>query len=505
MKPTPENFQMIGKLSMLGLRPKLLQSAVFVAVAVVFAIYAQDRGIAYKEVIVALSLSIFAVIMFGGERGIRFGFVLWVLTLALGYRTIAVTKDLSIHPSELLLWLLLACICAQRRLLASARLTFPMWLWMLMPFWVLAWWPLIGGGMRWDKMFNEFRNFVLLVPLMIVTAVILQWPRYWRYLLLAFFLAGSFIACMGILEYWFPEVAKLFPSFVGTGVKPDITEEGFVRAQFAFWGSAAATFICVLALPFGLILTRWWPIWWQKMSIGFAFVLQVLAIYIGGYRSIWLLLLVQALAASLLRLRKQGALIVALCILISVGGYEFIPRTTERAISGIAALQGKPTDSSATSRKIRALAALENTIQAPFGTGWSSAGWVHSDFLQVAANLGVIPGLIFFGGCIFTLVRLGRRVLPMLRWGENADLGLSLLLSFIATTGILAMEGITVLPQTVLPVWFVWVLAEVWLRQTAVAHDLSLAFVAPPYPYQPMQVQLSSRLNRVARTSSGPR
>jgi hypothetical protein len=505
MKLSPENFQMIGKLSLLGLRQKLLQSAVFIAVAIFVTIYAQDRGIAYKEVIVGLSLSIFAVIMFGGERGIRFGFVLWVLTLALGYRTIAVSKDLAIHPSELLLWLLLACICAQRSLLASARLTFPIWLWMLMPFWVLAWWPLISGVMRWDKMLNEFRNFVLFIPLMIVASVVLQWPRYWRYLLLAFFFASSFIACMGILEYWFPEVANLFPSFVGTTAKRTITEEGFVRAQFTFWGSAAATFICVLALPLGIILTRWWPLGWQKMLILFASVMQLLAIYIGGYRSIWLLLLVQALTASLLRLRKQGALIAALCILISVGGYELIPRTTERAISGIAALQGKPTDSSATGRKNRALGALESTIEAPFGTGWSSAGWVHSDFLQVSVNLGVIPGLIFFGGCIFTFVRLGRRVLPMLRSGENADLGISLLVSFIALTGILAMEGITVLPQTVLPVWFVWVLAEVWLRQTALARELSLAFVTPPYPYKRMQVQLLSRLNRMAGSSPAPR
>lgn len=487
---------MIEKVGKLWLGKGVVRAMVLIALAIAFGIYAVERGVGYKEIIIAFSLSVFALIMFGGERGIRVGFVLWVLTLGLGYRTIAVTKDLGIHPSEVLLWLLLACICVQRRLVASARLTFPVWLWMFMPFWVLAWWPLIGGGMPWDRMLNEFRNFVLIIPLMIVASVVLHRPRYWRYLVLSFFFVSSCIALMGILEYWFPEVIKLFPEFVGKAAKRSITEEGFVRAQFAFWGSAAATFVCVLALPFGIIMVRWWPAWWQRTLIAFGSILSLLAIYIGGYRSIWLVLLTQALTASLLRLRKQAAIVAALCIVISLGGYELIPRTAERAISGIAALEGQPTDTSATGRKLRALGALDSTIKSPFGSGWSSAGWTHSDFLQVAANMGVIAGLIFLGGCIFTFVRLARRVLPRLRAREQGDMGLSLLLSFIAVIGILAMEGVSVLPQLVLPVWLVWVLVEVWLRQTVTQQELNNA-IGPSYPYQFATANISSsvRLN----------
>src|SRR5207302_7061004 len=129
----------------------------------------------------------------------------------LGYRTISVTPELAIHPAELLLWLLLVCILAQRRLVSNARLVFPVWLWMFIPFWLLAWWPMISGGAPWDRMLNEFRNFLLLIPLTIVATVVLQRERYWRYLLLAFFVASSCIALMGILEYWFPEVTSFFP------------------------------------------------------------------------------------------------------------------------------------------------------------------------------------------------------------------------------------------------------------------------------------------------------
>jgi len=337
-------------------------------------------------------------------------------------------------------------------------------------------------------MLNEFRNFLLLIPLMIVTAVVLKREGYWRHLLLAFFIAGSAIALMGILEYWFPDTLKLFPEFV-TKAKPSITEEGFERAQFSFWGGPPATFVCVLALPAAIVMTQWWRRSWQRALTIFGSVLLILGIYIGGYRSIWLILIVQVLVACVLRLRKQGAIVALLCLVIAVGGFELIPRTTERAISGISALQGHPTDSSATGRKNRALSAVQRTVDAPFGSGWSSAGWTHSDFLQVAVNLGVIAGLIFFGGCLYTLVRLGRRFLLKLRNGQQEDLGLSLFISFIAVVGILAMEGVTVLPQLVLPVWFVWALTEVWLRQTADAPELNQAFVpAHVYPLVPIPV-----------------
>src|SRR5262249_41270272 len=83
-----------------------------------------------------------------------------------------------------------------------------------------------------------------------------------------------------------------------------------------------------------------------------------------------------------------------------------------------------------------------------------------------AANLGVIAGLIFLGGYLSTLLRLSGRLMPYLRSPELGDLGLSLLLSFIGAGGLLAAQGVEVLPQLALPVWFVWALVDVWLRQT---------------------------------------
>src|SRR5262249_27924137 len=120
----------------------------------------------------------------------------------------------------------------------------------------------------------------------------------------------------------------------------------------------------------------------------------------------------------------------------------------------------------------RAREAWETSQREPFGHGWATAGWVHSDLLEVAENLGVVPALLFGGAYLVGLWRLGRRVWTGLRSGVQGDLahlGLPFLLSYPALGGFLVMECLIVLPQLVLPGWLIWVLAEIWLRQTALA------------------------------------
>src|SRR5258708_39761135 len=128
------------------LSPKFFVGMAVIAIVVVaMEFYADRQGLSYKELIVGLGALVAAIIIFGGERGIRFGLVLWVLTLALGYRTIEWTENLRIHPSEILIWLLFICIFAQRRLRSATRFALPRWLWLLFPFLALGRWPLIAG------------------------------------------------------------------------------------------------------------------------------------------------------------------------------------------------------------------------------------------------------------------------------------------------------------------------------------------------------------------------
>jgi hypothetical protein len=458
---------------------KLGKTALLVAAGLVLALfaiefYADRQGLSYKEVIVALALLVGGVVMFGGERGIRLGLVLWVLSLALGYRTVEWTPNLRIHPSEILLWVLLICVCAQRQFQTATRFSLPWWVWMMVPFCVLGWWPLIAGDAPWDKMFNEFRDFLLLIPLLIVASAVLEQKSYWRHLWLAFFVASTWIALLGVIEYGFPSVERLFPAFIHAA-KPEVTAEGFARAQFSFWGGSQATFICVLALPGAIYLANWFRGWLPRLAIVISVLLQMMAIYVGGYRSIWLVLLLQVLAAFVIRVKKYGVVLAVVVLFVALGGYQFIPKTNERLTTGFSALQGNPIDHSAQDRKLRAIDAINDSLDTPFGKGWSGAGWVHSDFLQVAANLGIIAGLVFLGGFIYTMMRLCRQLPASLRGGDG-DLGLTLVLSFIAVGGLLLMQGVQVLPQMMLPVWFVWSLVENWLRQTSEARQLSYTY-----------------------------
>lgn len=444
-------------------------SSLFVLIAVLFTIlidlYVLDYGISYREVIVASVVLAGLLVFATGDRGLKVGLVFLVLTFGLGYRTMHLTPSVSVHPSELVLWGLLAVPILQPTNWRQRKTTIwlPYWLILFIPFWIWAWLRGLSAGLQWDEMFNEFRNFLLLVPLFIVTELVLADRTNWRHVLLAFYCIGTCIAGMGVLEYTFPEIKTVFSAFI-TQPEARQTPERFARAIFSFWGAPAATFILVLSAPIAIVVWRWWSTSWQRVLTILALAVQVLGIYIGGYRSMWIVFTAELLMFGIVR-RKP--LMAALCLLLPLLGTWLLPvQARERALSGIFLLTGNPQniDSSGIKRWDRITTALTDTLNQPLGHGWAAAGWVHNDFIQVAANLGLLAGLLFAGAFLFTLGRVLRRVLVPCR-SDDHHLGLALLLSFIGAGAILGMEGVEVLVQLVLPVWFVWVLVEVWLRQ----------------------------------------
>ena len=426
--------------------------------------YVAFRGVSFKEPIALLVAAFGLAAVLAGGRGIRVGFVCWVLTFAIGYRTIQLSYALLIHPSEVLLWVLALLALVQYIIFRRGSMKFwlPGWLWLLMPFWAWGWLTGWQAGNLWDSMLAELRDFMLFIPLFIVAEAVLAERRYWRALLVAFFCTSASIAGMGVLEYYFPGVRGLLPGFLSSQ-GAIVSADGFLRASFSFWGTPAATFICALALPLAIVLWEWYPARRLRLLLLGMLGLQLLAIYIGGYRSIWY---IAAVELALFFILRYGLLPGALALLPLLAGVQFLPQITQqRALSTLLFFQGQSTESSLVKRYDRASNALELALRQPWGVGWAGSGWPHNDFLQVAANLGLLAGLVFFGGYLAALVRLGRRVWRMPHQGEAFALGFALLLAFIAAGGLLAMEGVQVLPQLALPVWLVWVLVEVWLRQ----------------------------------------
>lgn len=458
-------------------KPNIIAVVLLTLVATVVIAYGARNGIDYREVLIGAGALTAALVVLGGEWGIQGGFVLWALSMAIGYRTIEWSKDLRIHPAELLLWLLFAGLFAHRRLISESKVSLPLWVWLSLPFWALGWWPLVSGDVKWTGMFSEFHSFIMVIPLLFVAQVVLKEKRNWRYVVMAFFAASTWISLMGAMEYWVPSVTRLFPAFI-QNAKPEATADGFVRAQFSFWGNQSATFLCGLSFPMCVVLFRWWRSLVLRLLIVIATILQLVGIYIGGFRSLWFMVVIQVAAGCFFGLRKRGLAVAVLCVLVAAVGYQFIPRTEERVITTIAVLKGTPMDHSSQVRMDRAADAIDSTLASPFGGGWNSAGWVHSDVLQIAANLGILAALIFVAGYLYTFWKLAVAVKTAARYprSDSGELGFSLLLSFIAAGGLLATQGVEVLPQLILPVWLIWALVDVWLRQRAPKPEFSYAY-----------------------------
>lgn len=225
---------------------------------------------------------------------------------------------------------------------------------------------------------------MLIIPVFLVTPVVLSRPGSWRSVVLTLLGDSVWIAGMGTLEHFVPGIAQALPGFIGN---PDpLVAAGFQRASFSFYGSPIAVFICVMALPFSLAAWRWWPASWQRALTLAEAALQLVAIYISGYRSIWLLLAVQM--GLVIVVQRRYLLGIGLVCLALVA-YESLPAVTRERIESLAhILEGRPDDidTSGQKRWLRAAEAFRSALECPMGRGWASSGWVHSDFIQVAAG-----------------------------------------------------------------------------------------------------------------------
>jgi hypothetical protein len=420
----------------------------------------------YKVVLcIAFGLAGLLALFASRDRGRNF-FLLFIAALGLGYRTLPLTSELRVQPAEIALLLALFAFLGRSQAGRTRGQSpwLPTWLWVMLPFLALAWLIHPDNYRRWDVQLDECRNVALIVPTFLATRLVLSRPSNWRAVVLVFCATGTAVALMGLVEYAFPSVRNLLPGFV-TNTEGMESEGGFVRASFSFYGGPIAVFVCIHSLPFLLVVWRWWTGALARLTAAAAGLVQLGALYISGYRSMWLLV---GGMVALCALRTRSVLLIGLLL---VGGFlaqEHISRGMQGRLHSLAKiLEGAPEDSSGVRRKTRIQEAFRATLENPLGSGWASAGWVHSDFLQVAANLGVVPGLALLLGYLGTLARVVRRMRSRQLPAGQAVLGFPLFLSFLAAGQMLAIQGVEFHSFTILPVWLVWALADTWLSQTS--------------------------------------
>jgi O-antigen ligase len=281
-------------------------------------------------------------------------------------------------------------------------------------------------------------------------------------LLKSYLFSASTISTLGILEFLFPSmVAAVFgyqneSAFLGEPIF-------FSRLAFLFWGSHLAANLIPPIFPMLLLLkVERDPIANNNYFLTLLIILNLFAIYLSGNRISWLIMTIFLIAiifqykGSLLPKMKSYTLLVT----ISFVAYIYSQPVEGRYISTFKALTGQIDtryDSSGGVRLARAQIAIKSVVSDPLGTGWANQGWVHSDILQVAASIGIIPGIIFILAPIILLLRIYRMYLTCHSEQKTLLFVFCCLMIFIIIS--LSLNGNFFLVQCGVPLFLFWALA----------------------------------------------
>jgi len=402
------------------------------------------------------------------EGNITSGYLFTIALFALGYRTLSLSI-FTIHPLIIIVsGLFVLLIFRQKTSYDNFEIHIP---YILRIIFLLSVIGLILGYANSNSLRDTitiFVNFSLILPIFALTSYVLSQEKIWRITTTLFFAVGTYIAIFGIIEFLFPQTtANLLPGFIRTAqtsTGPDVV--GFERARFVFFGQPAAAFICFLALPLAIPLLYYYKSIFARLSVTVLAGLLVYAIYIAGWRSIWIgtALLFGLLSVSVsISQRQPFILLLTAGILLSV--YYFLPDIAiDRTDTLLRAVEGNAIDSSSQNRIDRISITTELILSNPLGIGWgdSFTSWSHSDFVTITAALGIHGGLLFFGWYITSLISM---LLVYQKTNSMLDLGLSG--SFFACGALLATQPTFILTQFTVPVFFVWAMVQVRLHEEA--------------------------------------
>jgi len=308
-------------------------------------------------------------------------------------------------------------------------------------------------------MLADALNFFFLIPLFYVILYLSRNQNFWKMATMSFLGSGVVICALGIIEYYVPAFSHLIPGLVQAQTEGLHSFSGFTRASFAFWGANPAVLVSALSLPMVFLVPHYFKGWGAKFLAVVFFVIIAVGIYISGARIAWMMFFVTTILISFFAYKYIGLALTA--VFWFVVSRFFTAEIWTLILSVTTPLTtGQAIDSSINKRILRQYDAIKLALDHPFGVGWTGSGWVHGDFTQVAANLGLLAGVIFVLWYLTTLFRGWK----MYKKRPKDKVFFVLLTSFILAGIILALEGAEVLPQYIMPVWLVWGLIEAYLQ-----------------------------------------
>lgn len=443
----------IARVGRKGAEPWIILLAI--AVSASSGYWITQPGLDWRFMLVAaVGLTVGLVLLIPRQNVLRFGLYLWIASFGLGFRNIEIAQRVSLHPAEAILWFLFLALLVRKAVFGHSlripRFTYFGWGFLaLIPVGALV---ALWRDTPWALVLRAMKPTLGIIPAFYVVYNLVEERSAWLRSAAVGVLIGAYISLLGIVEYLIPNFALPFEDFL-YNEQVLTAPGGFRRGMFAFWGSPIAVLVPLIFFPWLLIAwnakrsVRW------RVAAGGLIPIYVVALYISAYRGLWLSFLVMLLAYGYVG-GRQAKLATMLAVIL---GWQLLPtefydRINELFVRDIIVMGD--------TRLSRFIGAWNLALRHPLlGVGWGGSGWVHSDWLQIAADLG-FPAALCLLAWYGTVVL---RVRDVARGGTTAWTRAYAAALFISLVGIavaLALEAMIVRPELIFPVWFVFALAS---------------------------------------------
>ncbi len=401
-------------------------------------------------------------------NGIEKSFIWIIWSFCLGYRTLRITSWLYFHPIEIFsLMAILRIITTnydKKNIMPTIhKVTFFMFLLVF-----------ISGFQNFGVVsFNEFKSISIFYQLFFISQYI-EFKKATFYRMMESYLIPAFhISFFGVVEFIFPAITSAIfqnsVSNVQNPIIPDVSSILFNRVGFLFWGTHLAANLISPVFPI-LIYLKLKKHWLTQrfFILSATIILFLIAIYLSGNRISWLILTCMLLIlliffsnARMSKLKSYSIYIIGLFVFMVYS----LP-ATRRYISIFQSLTfniDASYDASSSKRLKFIKYGLEVIQDNFFGVGWGKLMWFHSDFIQIVAATGVIPGILFILSILFFMIKVFRYFKHTRRHTKLSETNIEifLVLNFAVFIAIsLAMNGNYALVQTGAPIFILWVISE---------------------------------------------
>jgi|GEM_PF-4607717 len=412
-------------------------------------------GYGVREIaILVLGIIGLVLVLLPSERILRIGFYFWLLTFGFGWRTLYLTPSLNIHPIEVLGYTLVFLVILNsvlHRTPLDVRL--PKLVLLLVGIAFVEVLTGISRGTPLDNVLQEFKNFIILIPIYYLVQWFIRDRKDFERIANLLVIVGTYIALLGFLDFFLPGLSRSVandPTVNPVFLAESYAGNTFARVGFIFFGNFTAGF--VIFSFFGLTVHHMFRALGKENRLAVLFgalaAIQLFGMYLTGFRGLWYAVVGFVVAYGLVR--SRGLILLALGLF----AIPFLPENFIRRF--ISLFVTSEADSSQLGRIERAQGALDAFYQSPiFGVGLSGSGYVHSDLIQIAANLGVFAILTlaaWWGDLLLKAWRLQRR----LDW--NGDYAAALFATLVGNMIVLAGEGTLAFIQLIAPIWLMCVL-----------------------------------------------